>query len=271
MAATTTEVTPPAGLVRLDIDGPVAWIRLNRPQAMNALSVALLDDLDLALDRAEGDAAVRVVVLTGTANVFCAGADLKGLLHDDGTFEPDRLLGFIRRASRTIERIPALHKPVIAAVNGIAVAGGLELILTCDVVIAARSARIGDAHANYGVLPAAGGAARLARVVGPVAAKYLAFTGDSLQGETLVALGLVNEIVDDGDLESRVAEVAHLIAGKSPAVLAHLKRLIDDGLDQPLADALRLEHEALTVHVHSPDIVEGLTAFRERRTPHYVT
>lgn len=254
-------------LVDCELAGPVAWLRLNRPEAMNALSTELLGDLDLAFDIVERDPAVRVVVLTGTGRAFCAGADLKEIGRPP---DPDRIVAFVRAAGATIDRIPALDKPVIAAVNGLALAGGLELVLACDVVIAAVSARLGDAHANYGLLPGAGGAVRLARVVGPTVAKYLAFTGLSLPAPDLVPLGLVNEVVPDGRLHARADELANHIAAKSPLGIARMKALVHDGLEQPLDTALRLEHLALATHAHSADLAEGLTAFTEKRTPRYL-
>jgi enoyl-CoA hydratase/carnithine racemase len=136
-------------------------------------------------------------------------------------------------------------------------------------VIAADNAKLGDAHANFGLLPGAGGAARLARVVGPTVAKYLAFTGRFLPAADLVPFGLVHEVVPPEELEKRVDELAGLIAAKSPAGLGRMKRLLDDTLDQPLPTALRAEHDALAAHVHTPDLREGLTAFREKRPPRF--
>lgn len=256
-------------LVTLTADDRVAWLSLNRPTAMNTLNRALVAELDVALTNAETDESVRVVVLRGSGANFCAGADLMALSHDDGSVDPAELLEFVRFAAATIERIATLNKPVIAAVNGYALGGGLELALACDFVLAAKSARLGDAHANYGLLPGAGGAARLARVVGPSVARYLAFTGDSLPAADFIPLGLVHEVVDDQQLESRVGEVAARIAEKSAPGLAHMKRLINDGLEQPLTTALRMEYQALAVHVHSEDLREGLAAFQERRKPHF--
>jgi enoyl-CoA hydratase len=253
-------------LVACELAGPVAWLRLNRPDAMNALSTELLDDLDHAIDIVERDTTVRVVVLTGTGHAFCAGVDLKEIGQPP---DPDRIVAFVRAAGATIDRLPALGKPVIAAVNGLALAGGLELVLACDLVVAAASARLGDAHANYGLLPGAGGAVRLARVVGPTVAKYLAFTGQSLPAADLVPLGLVNEVVPPGRLRTRANELAQQIAAKSPQGIARMKALIRDGLDQPLDTALRLERLVLATHAHSADLVEGLAAFTEKRLPRY--
>lgn len=256
-------------LVKIDISDHVAWLWLDRPEAMNALNVPLLDALGIALTAVDNNPDVRVVVLTGSGRAFCAGGDLKGLIQADGSVDPDSLLAFVRHAGATIDRIPALSKPVIAAVNGMALAGGLELVLACDVVVAARSARLGDAHANYGLLPGGGGAARLSRVVGPIVAKYLAFTGDTLPAAELVPLGLVNQVVPDDQLRERVHQLAVRIAAKSAPGVAHMKRLINDSGEQSLATALRAEHQALAVQVHHPDMREGLAAYREKRPPKY--
>lgn len=258
-------------LVTLKASGRVAWLTLNRPSAMNALNRSLLQALRTALTKVENDPHVRVVVLTGSGSAFCAGGDLKDLLSADGSIDPDSLAEFVRFASDTIERIPALNKPAIAAVNGLALAGGLELALACDFVVATRSARLGDAHANYGLLPGGGGAVRLARVVGPTMAKYLAFTGNSLPASELVSVGLVSEVVNDDQLAARVGELAAHISEKSAPGLAHMKRLINDGLEQTLTTALHMEHEALFAHMYSTDIREGLAAFRERRRPNFTS
>lgn len=258
-------------LVVSEHSGPVAWLRMNRPDAMNSLNNELLDQLNAALDSVENDPSVHVVVLTGTARAFCAGADLKEIAADDGSIDADKLLTFVDHAAATIQRFPALTKPVIAAINGLALAGGMELMMACDLVIAAQGARIGDAHSNYGLLPGGGGAARLARLAGPLVAKYLAFTGDFLPASELLPLGLVNEVVPDDELHSRAEQLAQRIASKSASGLSHMKRLIDEGLDQPLANALRMEQDALAVHVHSDDLREGLNAFREKRHPHFTS
>lgn len=236
---------------------------------MNAINRALIDELDVALSTAAEEPSIRVIVLTGSGKAFCAGGDLKELLGSNGSLDPSALLKFVRYAADTIERIPAMKKPVIAAVNGLALAGGLEVALACDLVIASDSARLGDAHANFGVLPGGGGTVRLGRAVGPTVARYLAYTGDALPAAEFVPLGLVNRVVPDDEFVGCVTDLATRIASKSPLVLAHMKRLIREGLDRPLMEALQLEHDALAVHVNSADMLEGLAAFREKRKPSY--
>jgi enoyl-CoA hydratase len=244
-----------------------AWIRVNRPQAMNALSVEVLDGIMAGLEKARADEAVRAVVLTGTGRAFCAGADLKEIL----SFRGEELLRghreFLAHANMVFEAVEMFPKPVISAVNGLALAGGLELILCGDLVIASETAKLGDAHANYGILPGGGGSVRLPRAVGPAMANYLFFTGESLPATRLVACGLVNEVVPPDELEARVAEIVEVIATKSPLALARLKQLVRDGLAQETPTGVRLELLMSEAHAHSHDFIEGLTAFSEGRSP----
>lgn len=255
--------------VLIDVQDSIAWITLNRPDSMNTVNRALLHSLDDAVRTVGDNPSVRVVVITGKGRAFCAGGDLKDLLRSDGSIDSEEMLRVVEYGGKVFNRITEIPKPVIAAINGIALAGGLELALVCDLVVAAESARVGDGHANFGLVPGGGGAARLVRVVGPMVAKYLNFTGESLRAADLKPLGLVNEVVPDEDLVSRVGELALCIAAKSATGIAKMKSLINDGLDQSLTDALKAEHAALASQMRSPDMLEGLTAFRERRIPNY--
>ena len=143
-------------------------------------------------------------------------------------------------------------------------------MLCCDLVLAVRSAKIGDAHANYGLLPGGGSSVRLPRKIGPTRAKYLLFTGEFVPAADLVAPGLVNEVVEDRELIKAVERLVAKLAAKSPLVLRRMKALVDDGLEQPSATALRLEILASEVHAHSHDMKEGLAAFEEKRKPHFI-
>jgi len=257
--------------LRCEQRAQTVWLTLNRPDVMNALSEALCDELADAIGHIEHDRDVRVVVLTGTGRAFCAGADLKGVF-EGGTAEPgadDPLNAFLDRVAGMIDRLRALPKPTIAALNGLTMAGGLELAMACDLIVAAESARIGDAHANFGVFPGAGGTAVLPRRIGPTAAKYLLFTGDTQPAAELVPLGLVNRVVPDAELATEVDKLATRIASKSPLVLRRMKQAVADGLDQPQATALRLERLVLDAHRHSHDIREGLAAFVGKRKPEF--
>ena len=176
---------------------------------------------------------------------------------------------FVNRLLDVFNRIETFPKPVIAAVNGLALAGGLELILCCDLVIAAESAKIGDAHANYGLTPGGGGSVRLPRKIGPTRAKYLMYTGNFLEGTALERMGLVNKVVPDVALEKTVAILAARLCEKSPLGLKLMKQLSDDGLEQPTETALRNELMAIAAHSQSQDWTEGLAAFSEKRKPNF--
>lgn len=252
--------------VLTEIRNGVLWVTLNRPEAMNALTPDVLTGIHDALDKAESDEAIRVVVLSGAGRAFCAGADLK-FVRSESAHGSTSTNAFLRNVLRTMERLERLPMPVIAAVNGLALAGGLELLLCCDLVVAARSAKLGDAHANYGLLPGGGGSVRLPRKIGPTRAKYLLFTGEFVAADELLASGLVNLVVDDAELIPAAQSLAARVATKSPLGLKRMKQLVNDGLDQPAETALRLELLASEVHAHSDDMREGLAAFAEKRKP----
>jgi enoyl-CoA hydratase/carnithine racemase len=240
------------------------WITLNRPEAMNAISPELVSGINAALDRAQADDAIKAVVLTGTGKAFCAGGDLKFLQskvgHDQGA-----LGAFLDSVRAMLCRLENFPRPVIALVNGVALAGGLELVLCCDLVIAARSATLGDAHANLGLLPGGGASVRLPRKIGVTRAKYLLFTGESQSAEEFVTSGLVNQVVDDDRLMDAARSLVQKLETKSTLALRRVKSLVDDGLEQPREIALRAELLAGELHAQSFDMTEGLKAFVETR------
>lgn len=254
--------------VLLEVSDAVAKICLNRPKYGNAITRPLLDHLNEAIDAIEVPG-VRVVVISGAGRAFCSGSDIQELTDQHGALDRSRLISFVRYVSSTIERLTELNKPVIASVHGHALASGLEIMMACDLVIAERAAKIGEGHANYGMLPGAGGSARLARIAGPLVAKYLAYTGQTISAADLVPCGLVNEAVPPDQLNSYVDELALTLADKSHDGLAHMKRSINDGLNGSLPAALQLEREALEAYVRGPDIEEGFSALRENRKPRF--
>jgi enoyl-CoA hydratase/carnithine racemase len=260
-------VTEGKVVVTLERRGSTAWITLARPEAMNALNPALVAQLSAAVHEADEDANVRVVVVTGSGKAFSAGADLKAISSADGSVDVDRMLGFVAEAADMIESLANLGKPTIAAVNGLALAGGLELALACDLIIASETALLGDAHANFGLLPGAGGSVRLTRRIGAAGAKRLMFSGDMIPATELVPCGLVDEAVPAERLESTVDDLATRFATKSPAGLAAMKHLVNYATDASLVDALEAEQKALATHAQSPDLAEGLAAFRAKRPP----
>lgn len=242
------------------------WITLSRPDQMNALSLRLLDELGDALAAATADEGVRVVAITGAGRAFCAGADLKEVA---GAAPPAGEPDLLDRVQRVFGAIRSGPKPVVAAVNGLALAGGLELVMACDVVFAGESAHLGDAHSNFGVFPGAGGAAVLPRRIGLVRAKYLLFSGASVPARQMMDWGLVNEVVADGELREAVQRFADQLSHKSPAVLRRMKAVANRASDVDEAAALAEEMVNLRAHMRSWDMREGLAAFAEKRKPQF--
>lgn len=243
----------------------VAWITLNRPAELNSVNLRMLQELSAALTEVAADASQKVLVLTGAGRAFCAGADLKALRGaiDTAPGEPN----FSDLTLRTLSQLRDMPKPVIGAVNGLTIAGGLELAMCCDFLVGAASAKIGDGHANFGVFPGGGGAAVLPRRVGLQRAKQLLFTGDLMSAAQMQAWGLLNEVVADAELQPAVAALAARMAGKSPLVLRRMKTIANRALDQSLDLALRDELLECLQHTRSHDFREGLAAYGEKRAP----
>lgn len=214
-----------------------AVLTLNRPRVKNALSQALRREIVTALRALEAEPALRVVVLTGAGNAFCAGVDLKelGSAVDPGAAvvpEPD---------ADPVGALRVFRWPVIGAVNGPAITGGFELALGCDLLIASTEAVFADTHARVGVLPGWGLSQRLPRLIGPMRAKEMSFAGNQVSAKRAEAWGLVNRVVAPEELMPQCLALATDIASAHPDMLAAYKRLIDDGLDMPLGAAAELE------------------------------
>lgn len=254
-------------ILLMDIQAPVARLTLNRPKAMNALNLATLAELERRLDEIAGNDAIRAVILTGNGPAFCAGADLKEVLAgaDLAPGEAD----FLDRANSVFGRLRQFPKPVIAALNGVTMAGGLELAMCADIVIAAEGASIADAHANFGVFPGAGGASILPRLIPLNMAMYLLFTGKSLSAAEMKACGLVCEVHPDAELADAALALARHIARKSPVALRRMKEVARSSADKSAADALLHEQVMLRQHMRSADFHEGLRAFGEKRAPQF--
>ncbi|OBI68090.1 hypothetical protein A5664_11640 [Mycolicibacterium fortuitum] len=250
------------------------WLRLNRPDTMNGLNQDLLDGLHRGLDRAAADPDVRCLVIAAAGRAFCAGGDLayaQSLAdqpHPPGRYSAGQL--FLRRVRELFDRLESLDKPTIAAIQGITVGGGLELVLCCDLAVAARSARIGDGHANYAQIPGGGASVRLTRRLGLSRAKLLMFTGQLHPAGWYEGTDLLTAVVDDDQLEPHIAEIATHIASKSPVGLARMKMLANDALQVPPQVGLTMELEQSALHETSADWHEGIAAFNEKRTPKYI-
>jgi len=243
----------------------VAKLTLNRPEAMNALDQDVLLELEAALDQIEKDEAVRAVVLTGAGRAFSAGADLKFIQGMRG--DARKNAQFLRLFHRVCNRMEALPKPIIAAINGLALAGGLELVQACDLAILSEEARIGDQHANFGLVAGGGGTQRLPRLMGKRKALELLLTGDWLSPQDALQYGLVNKVVPAAKLEEEAMALARKLCQRSPLASATVKALVNRGLQTDLQTGLELEIGAVFQHFHSEDMKEGVQAFVEKRQP----
>jgi enoyl-CoA hydratase/carnithine racemase len=243
--------------------GRVLELRLNRPDQLNALSSEVIDALGHAVRIATDNAAVAAVFVTANGRAFSAGADLieaRDRLASPATFREG--LDTWRRVFRDLELCP---KPVIAIIDGLAIAGGLELALSCDVIVASDRAKFGDGHIAYGLVPGGGGTRRLPDAIGTRAARWLMYTGETVDAHTALALGLVQRVVPVGELHQWTTAFAETLSTRSAPALAFMKAMTVSG---QVTDE-RLEHEvAAAVHVVTgPDAQEGLAAFEQKRAP----
>ncbi|MBH9305232.1 enoyl-CoA hydratase [Pseudomonas aeruginosa] len=241
----------------------IALLRLNRPQARNALNDQVRQRLASHFQTLGADPAIRVIVLTGDSRCFAAGADLREL----STSTAFGLYG--RHGERYWEAIARGPKPVIAAVNGFALGGGCELAMHCDLIVAGESAQFAQPEIKVGVMPGAGGTQRLVRAVGKFQALRMLFTGCLVKAPQALAMGLVSEVVADESTLARALELATEIARLPPLALAQLKEVVLAGADLPLDRALALERKAFQLLFDSQDQKEGMQAFLEKRPPNY--
>lgn len=250
------------------VDGPVATLTLCRPAVYNALNRECLVAIGEFARCVARDERVRLGVVTGEGEYFCAGADIPEFLASVSTSgDASAKHDFLDVVYASFEALRKVEKPLIASVNGPALAGGLELVLSCDLVVSAMTARFGDAHANYGIIPGGGGSALLPRVVPPNVAKYLLLSGETLSAQEMQGHGLVNIVVESSRLAATTDSLAASLAAKSPLALRAMKRLANEALDRSLDDAAADEFIALRNHAMTEDLREGLNAFVEKRLP----
>ncbi|GHE00364.1 enoyl-CoA hydratase/isomerase family protein [Streptomyces alanosinicus] len=249
----------------------VLRLTLNRPEALGALTPDLRDDLIARLSEASADPEVRAVILTGTGRGFCTGADLRT---DSGSVSGERIPGDVARtirlgAQRLIAAVLDCEKPVLAAVNGTAAGLGAHLAFACDLVLAAESARFIEVFVRRGLVPDAGGAYLLPRLLGPHRAKELMFFGDALPAPDAERLGLVNRVVPDAELGKTADTWAARLAAGPTRALALTKHLVNTSLDADRATAFAAEAWAQEINMTTEDAREGLRAFTERRGPQF--
>jgi enoyl-CoA hydratase len=247
-------------------DNGVATIWLNRPHKRNCVSPQLLKELEAAVDRAHDDAKALAVVFRGRGNTFCSGADLDQLvtpvLHASSTS-----LQLAIDSARTYDKIFNMRKPTIAAVEGYAVAGGFELMISCDFAIASDDAKIGDFHMRRGLFGGAGPIYRVPRMIGIRKTKELMLTGKLLSGVEAEKFGLINASAPAEELDSTVDEFIGQLTDKSPFQMRITKMTIDRSLDADTQSLMVMEHLAVGVTLNSDDAAEGVAAFLEKREP----
>ncbi|MBP1685380.1 MAG: enoyl-CoA hydratase/carnithine racemase [Deltaproteobacteria bacterium] len=247
-------------------DGAVCTVTVNRPQALNALDPVTLAELLQCSEGLRRDPSVRCVILTGAgAKAFVAGADIAAMV----AMSALEGRAFACHGQRVMHALEDLPVPVIAAVNGFALGGGMELALACDLVIASQTAKFGQPEINLGIIPGFGGTQRLARRIGAAAARLLIYSGDMVDADEALRLGLVNRVVAAADLMAEVQKLAAVLAAKAPVALQQAKAAINVGVDVDLRDGCRYEAEAFAVAFGSDDRTEGMRAFLEKRRPNF--
>jgi enoyl-CoA hydratase len=251
-------------LILVDIAQEVGVLTINRSESLNALNDEVLDELQKALEALEGEAAVKVVVITGAGGkAFVSGGDIKEML----ALDPAGAEMFSRKGQALVLSIERMTKPVIAAVNGYALGGGLELALACDFIYASENARFGLPEVTLGVIPGFGGTQNLARLVGPNKAKELIFSGRILTAQEALQWGIVNRLFPEGELPLRLREVARQIAGNGGRAVAAAKRAIVKGLDTTKQEGFHLEQDLFGALFATQDQKEGMLAFTQKRKP----
>jgi enoyl-CoA hydratase len=255
-------MTAPVVVVERPADG-VGLIRINRPEARNAINMEVRNLIAQRLTELGEDSATRCIVLTGNDKSFAAGADIKEMA-GVGPIE------MIQRETHKLwSRIAACPKPVIAAVSGFALGGGCELAMTCDIIIAGDSARFGQPEVKIGISPGGGGTQRLTRAIGKYKSMKYCLTGELFGAREAFDMGLVSEVVPDAEVEKRAVELAIQIAGLAPLAVQQIKEVILAGQEASLDTALRLETKAIQLLFASQDQKEGMAAFIEKRKPNF--
>ncbi len=253
-------------LLRVETEDHIAVLTLNRPEVMNSFNFAMLKALKEQIDTLRFDPDIRVVIITGSGDrAFCAGADLK----ERATLSPIQVKQFIYTIRNLFTDIEELNKPVIAGVNGIALGGGTELALACDIRIAAASASMGLTETKLAIIPGAGGTQRLPRLVGKGKAKELIFTGRRVDAEEAEKIGLINAVCAPDRLLEECRHMAVMICENGPIAVEQAKYAVNRGIETDIHTGLAIESNAYWVTIPTEDRLEGLTAFREKRKPNY--
>lgn len=253
--------------VRVTVEGSTGIIELNRADKYNCLSLEVFAHIGAALDQFGNLPDLRAMLVCSAGKHFCTGADLDEFSAVRASTES--LRQFAATGHGVLRRLEQQPLPVVVAVQGLCLAGGLELILACDICFAASGARFGDQHAQYGLVPGWGGSQRLPRAVGRRRALDLLFSARWIAAEEALSWGLVNQVVPDDALRAAALAYCQTIGTRSRDGMAAMKKLVDQGLDQTLEAGLALEREVTALALRTDDVSEGLAAFRERRAPDF--
>ncbi len=255
--------------LRYTVEDGIATITLNRPHRKNAFTLEMIDTWAAALRAAAADESVRVVVLTGTGDAFCSGVDLSVLQAIESTpLARKRML--TDRVHQVAHAVADLDKPLIAAVNGVAVGAGLDMALMCDIRFAARSARMSEGYIRVGLVPGDGGCYFLPRLVGPAKALELLLTGDPVDGEEAARIGMVNRVCDDAELLDTTYAFAGRLAAVSPVAAAMIKRTVYQAERMDLRASLDLISSHMAIVQSTADYAEAQAAFTERRPARFI-
>ncbi|WP_405101969.1 enoyl-CoA hydratase [Oceanobacillus sp. FSL H7-0719] len=253
-------------MIDIKIKNNIAIVTLNRPDAANALSIEMLNEFNKALQIIDNDLNVYCTIITGAGDkAFCAGADLK----ERKNMSEGEVIQTVRYIGETMNNIERLRMPVIAAINGAAFGGGLELALACDIRIAADEIKLGLTETSLAIIPGAGGTQRLPRLIGLGQAKRLIYTAKPVRAEEALKLGIVEEVTEKGQLIVTAMKLAEAIASNGPIALEQAKTAINRGMQTDISTGLEIEHLSYKQTIPTKDRQEGLLAFKEKRKPRY--
>ncbi len=252
--------------VKLNItDEHIGILTLDRPDSYNALSNSLLNEINDSIEKIEGNDNLRVLIVTGSGKAFCAGADLK----ERKNMNEQQVLAAVTYIKETINKLESLRIPTIAAINGAAFGGGLELALACDIRLASHQAKMGLTETSLGIIPGAGGTQRLSRLIGIGKSKYLIYTAKRLTSFEALEYGILEKVVDAEELNDVTLEIARTIAQNGPIAVQQAKKAIQQGFNIDLAKALEIEMACYKQTIPTEDRYEGIRAFQEKRKPIY--
>lgn len=251
--------------LKYEVKDGIAYVTVNRPKSLNALSTEVLDELIAAFDKLDKDPEVQIAILTGEGRAFVAGADISQMVNLTGIEGQDMM----KQGAKVMNFIENISKPVIGAINGFALGGGCELAMACDIRVASEKAQFGQPEVNLGIIPGFGGTQRLPRLVGKGMGKYMIMTADYIKADEALRIGLVEKVVAPEELIPTCEEIAKKIMKNAPIAVGVAKKTVNMAYDIDSRTASTLEIEAFASTFASQDKTEGMTAFLEKRKPEF--